>query len=226
MKEPADRPLLADIRAELDALATELREMAAARWELARLELSADIQSVRRLLVAGLVSAIMALTALPLLAVCLADLLDGYGHVARAGWLLIFGAGLLLAATTAALVAWRRFRRRFRRPARDAGRTPRRPDLAPRGSKREGGQYRRDTVTCRSVVLAKTSAHDTGRTGADRQNERRRHFDHPAGAGRMQCGRVVQRCNTLSMRRNRLVRCTSSQAVSVSRLAAWRGVAS
>ena len=113
MKEPADRPLFADLRAELAALAAELREMAAARWELARLELAADIQSARRLAVAWLVAAVMAVTSLPLLAVCLADLLDGCGHIPRAGWLAIFGAGLLLAAAGMAHFAWRGFRRRF-----------------------------------------------------------------------------------------------------------------
>ena len=48
-----------------------------------------------------------------MLAVCLADVLQGYGQVARAGWLLIFGAGLLLAAVVMVLLAWRRFRCRF-----------------------------------------------------------------------------------------------------------------
>ncbi len=113
MNDPTKRPLLADIRAELDALAAEFREMAAARWELARLELQADLRSAKRLAIVGVVAALMALTALPLLAVCLADLLDGHGHIARAGWLLIFGASLLLLAVGIVLLAVRRFRRRF-----------------------------------------------------------------------------------------------------------------
>jgi uncharacterized membrane protein YqjE len=113
MNDPPNRPLLADIRRELDALVAELREMAAARWELARLELRADIRAVKRLAVVCLVAALMALTALPLLAVCLAELLDGYGNIVRAGWLLIFAAGLLLAAAVAVPFAVCRFRRRF-----------------------------------------------------------------------------------------------------------------
>ena len=113
MNDPAKRPLLADIRVELDAVAGELREMAAARWELARLELEADLRSVKRLAIAGLVAAVMALMALPLLAMCLADVLDGYGNIVRAGWLLIFGVGLLLTAVAVVLFARWRFRRRF-----------------------------------------------------------------------------------------------------------------
>ena len=43
MKIHPQRPLLADIHAELNGLGSELREMAAARWELARLELESDL---------------------------------------------------------------------------------------------------------------------------------------------------------------------------------------
>ena len=107
MKDPADRPLLTNVREELDALIAELREMAAARWQLAQLELAADVQSARQLAIRWLVAAVMALTALPLLVVCLAEALDGYGGIPRAGWLLIFGGGLLLSAAAAALLAWR-----------------------------------------------------------------------------------------------------------------------
>lgn len=113
MNEPADRPLLADIRKELDAVAGELRDMAAARWELARLELQADARSIKRLAIAGAAAGLMALMALPLLAVCLAELLDGYGNIVRAGWLLIFGVGLLLTAVAVVVFARWRFRRRF-----------------------------------------------------------------------------------------------------------------
>lgn len=113
MSSPDNRPLLADIRRELDALVGEFREMAAARWNLARLELQADVHSVKRLLIVCLVAAIMAITALPLLVVCLADLLDGYGGIFRSGWLLIFAAGLLLIAAVVVPFAVYRFRRRF-----------------------------------------------------------------------------------------------------------------
>jgi len=66
MNDPAERPLLAGLRAELGALGGELREMAALRWELARLELQADLRSAGRLAVAWLAGVVMALTALPL----------------------------------------------------------------------------------------------------------------------------------------------------------------
>ena len=55
----------------------------------------------------------MVLTSLPLVFVCLADVLDGCLHIPRYGWLLIFIAALLLAAVAGSLLAWRRFRRRF-----------------------------------------------------------------------------------------------------------------
>lgn len=113
MKDPAERPLLADIRAELGAFSGELREMAAARWELARLELAADLLSAKRLILIWGAAAVMALTALPLLAVGLAEALDGCGNVARGQWLLIIAGGLLILAFDGSHFAWRRFRRRF-----------------------------------------------------------------------------------------------------------------
>jgi hypothetical protein len=113
MKDSTKRPLLTDIRAEVRAMGAELREMAAARWELARLELQADLLSTRRLAVAWLAAGVMALTALPLVATCLADALDGCGDITRGGWLLIFAGGLLMAAIGGGYLAWRRFRRRF-----------------------------------------------------------------------------------------------------------------
>jgi hypothetical protein len=113
MNDSATKPLLADIRAELGAIGGELRDMAAARWELARLEVQADLLSARRLLIAWLVAAVMALTALPLLAVCAAEALDGLGEITRSGWLLILAAGLLVLSMTGGAFAWHRFRRRF-----------------------------------------------------------------------------------------------------------------
>jgi hypothetical protein len=113
MTDRADRPLLADLHAELGSLGGELREMAAARWELARLELQSDLLAARRLAVAWLAAAVMALTALPLVAVALAEAMDGCGHIPRGGWLLIFAGGLLILAMAGGYFAWRRFRRRF-----------------------------------------------------------------------------------------------------------------
>jgi len=111
MSEPPNRPLLADLRDELATLGEELREMAAARWQLARLELEADRQTLRSLVLSWLVALLMALTALPLLVVCLAEMLDGWQNVPRSVWLLGFGLGLLAFALLGGYLAWRRFRR-------------------------------------------------------------------------------------------------------------------
>ncbi len=113
MNDPADKPLLADLRAELAALGGELREMAAARWELARLELAADLRSARRLAICWLAAGVAALAVLPLLAVALAEALAGCGGISRGGWLLRLAAGLLVLAGAGGYLAWRRFRRRF-----------------------------------------------------------------------------------------------------------------
>jgi len=111
MSETPNRPLLADFRDELAALGGELREMAAARWQLARLELEADRQTLRGLVLAWLMALLMALTALPVLVVCLAEMLDGWQNVPRSGWLLGFGLGLLAFALLGGYLAWRHFRR-------------------------------------------------------------------------------------------------------------------
>jgi hypothetical protein len=113
MKPYARQSLLTDARAELGALGGELREMAVARWELARLELQSDLRSAKRLAIAWLAAALMVVTSLPLVAVCLADALDGCGRIPRGGWLLIFAGGLWALALVGGLLAWRRFRRRF-----------------------------------------------------------------------------------------------------------------
>jgi hypothetical protein len=108
-----DRPLLADVRAELGALGAELREMAAARWELARLEIESDLRSARRLAIAWLVALVISLGALPLAASALAEALNGRLGIPRIGWLLILAGVLLLVAATIGSLAWRRFRRNF-----------------------------------------------------------------------------------------------------------------
>ena len=113
MNDSTERPLLADVRTELGALGAELREMASARWELARLEIESDLRSARRLAVAWLVAAVMLLTALPLLAAGLAEALDGCAGIPHGAWLLVFAAGLLLLAGLGGYLAWRRFRRDF-----------------------------------------------------------------------------------------------------------------
>ncbi|MEN6459034.1 MAG: phage holin family protein [Thermoguttaceae bacterium] len=113
MSDPSQKPLFEEVRAEIAALGRELREMMAARWELARLELSADLRSLRRLAVCWLLAALVAMTVLPVLAVALAHALAGIGNIGFAGWLLLVAGGLLLAAAVGVWAAWRRFRRKF-----------------------------------------------------------------------------------------------------------------
>lgn len=113
MNDPTDRPLLADVREQFSALGDELREMFAARWELARLEIEADLRSVARLAFFWSIAAVAALTALPLAVVALSEVLDKCLGIARGGWLLILAAGLLTLAFGGGYCAWRRFRRKF-----------------------------------------------------------------------------------------------------------------
>ncbi len=107
-KEP---PLFGEIHDDLKSLAAELGEMAAARWELARLELLSQRDQASRLAVVCLLAAVMALTALPLLVWCLADALSGWHHISRAAWLIGISLGLLLLAAVSGFGAVRRFRR-------------------------------------------------------------------------------------------------------------------
>jgi protein-S-isoprenylcysteine O-methyltransferase Ste14 len=104
---------LADLKDQLGLLGADLREMAALRWQLARLEFEADLRAVKRLAATMLAAAVMALSALPLLAVWAAQLLDRRLGIRFAGWLLLFGLGLLLGGAAAGYLAWRRFRARF-----------------------------------------------------------------------------------------------------------------
>ncbi|MGA2060875.1 MAG: phage holin family protein [Thermoguttaceae bacterium] len=108
-----DRSLLADLKAELSGLKANLGEMLQLRWELARLEIQADIGHLKRLAFIWGVAAVMALTSLPLLATCVADVLDGRLGIARRGWLLIFGLALLCTAFICVYLGRIWFRRRF-----------------------------------------------------------------------------------------------------------------
>ena len=137
MNDPADKPLLADLRAELAALGDELREMAAARWELARLELAADLRSARRLAICWLAAGVVALAVLPLLAVALADALDGCGQISRGGWLLLLAAGSAGAGRRRRLACLAPLPPPVPRPAGDPGGTPRGPAVAAGRGKEE-----------------------------------------------------------------------------------------
>ncbi|MEE8452880.1 MAG: phage holin family protein [Thermoguttaceae bacterium] len=112
MSEPKERPA-GKVRREIGSLAGDMREMASLRWELARLELDAAVASIKRLAIAAIAVGLMVLCALPILAVGLAEGLDGRLGVSRLGWLLIFGFTLLSCGIAGGTLAWRYFRRRF-----------------------------------------------------------------------------------------------------------------
>jgi uncharacterized membrane protein YqjE len=113
MNDPAKQPLLADVREQLGSLGAELREMASARLELARLEVASDLLSAKRLAVAWTVALVMAVTSLPLVAVWVAEVLGEMTRIPRGGWLLGFAACLFLASGIGGYLAWRRFHRNF-----------------------------------------------------------------------------------------------------------------
>jgi hypothetical protein len=97
----------------ISSLGAELRELGTLRWQLARIEVQSAIRQAKRLAIALCIAAVMALAALPLLAVALAELLRGALRIPYWGWLVIFGTFLLAASGIAACLAWRGFRRRF-----------------------------------------------------------------------------------------------------------------
>ena len=146
MNNPTDRPLLADVREEFGSLGGELREMAAARWELARLEIESDLRSARRLAVAWLAALVMLLTSLPLVAVWLAGVLAGLTGTGAGSWLLGFAAALLLLSIAGGYLAWRRFRRNFlglRETLEEL-----REDVLWLREKREGGRRKAEQGKC------------------------------------------------------------------------------
>ena len=98
-----DRPLLGDISQDIAQLRAELGEMLGLRWQLARLEFNAALLAVKRLALLLAVAAVMLITALPLLAVGAAELLDGVREIPMWGWL----SGLcLLLAVSGVLMGW------------------------------------------------------------------------------------------------------------------------
>ncbi|MBN2217075.1 MAG: phage holin family protein [Pirellulales bacterium] len=113
MAESQTQPLLERLGRELNALGGELRESVALRWQLAALEIKADLRSGRRLAIGLVAAAVMGLAAVPLLLSALAQGLDGCWGLSSTGWLLALGLGLLLAAPIAGWLAWRWFRRRL-----------------------------------------------------------------------------------------------------------------
>jgi uncharacterized membrane protein YqjE len=106
-----EQPLLAGVKEQIGGLGGELREMAALRWRLARLELQSDLHAGRRFAVAAVLSAVMVLASLPVLVGAAADALDQSWGISRAGWCLILGLVLLVGGIALGWLAWRRFRR-------------------------------------------------------------------------------------------------------------------
>lgn len=112
MAEP-DRPLLDQLRQEITGLGSELQQMAALRWQLARLEVEADLRHVRGLAIGLAAAGTAGVAAVALLCVALAELMETWLGGSRAGWLAILAAVLVLGAALAGWLAWRTFRRRF-----------------------------------------------------------------------------------------------------------------
>jgi protein-S-isoprenylcysteine O-methyltransferase Ste14 len=106
---------LAKLRGELGSLEADLRQMIVLRWQLARLEVQTAVRQIKRFSLILLSFAVMALSAVPILAVALAgSLAAGEGEgISFVQWLLIFGLALLIAGAAGGYLAWRRFRRRF-----------------------------------------------------------------------------------------------------------------
>jgi len=94
-------------------LCDDLRQAVELRWQLARLEVESDLRSAKRLIIGLSIAAVIALAALPILVVCLAQLLDGWLRLGSVAWLGIFGLLLLLVGPAVGYAAWRRFRRGF-----------------------------------------------------------------------------------------------------------------
>jgi hypothetical protein len=111
---PQAKPsLLAGIQEAVRALGNDARQMLRLRWELAKLELQSDARAIKRLVCVVLAAGVMILTALPLLLIFAAEMLDGRLGIGRAAWLLIFALALIFGGLAACGLAWRRFRRRF-----------------------------------------------------------------------------------------------------------------
>ncbi len=101
-----------EVKDELGSLTAEAREMLRLRWALAELELRSDARLLGRSAVELGIAVLTTLTALPVLAVYVAEMLDGR-LLSRTGWLLTTGLGLLAGASAAACLVVLHFRRRF-----------------------------------------------------------------------------------------------------------------
>jgi len=108
-----ERPVLDQLKEEVAGLGAELRQMAALRWQLARLELDADLRQLRRLAISLAAAAGLAMGAFALVSVAAAELLQAWLGGSRAVWLAALAAGLCVGAGFTGWAAWQTFRRRF-----------------------------------------------------------------------------------------------------------------
>jgi NADH:ubiquinone oxidoreductase subunit K len=112
-ESPQDDRLLAGLQRELTRLGTDLRLMAEARWELARVELRASIYQGRRLAILLVIGGILVLASLPVAAVAASQFLAQTVGMSFLFWLIIWAVGLATGGIAIAWSAWRRFRRDF-----------------------------------------------------------------------------------------------------------------
>ena len=109
----SERSPLGDIQDQIGGMTADLREMASARWELARLELRRSVRQIQRLAISLAAAVVMVLTALPLLVRWLARAMDGWLGIHQFGWCNILAVGLLVGGAVIGVVAWWAFRRCF-----------------------------------------------------------------------------------------------------------------
>lgn len=103
------RELLTKASGEVHGVLRDLREMLAARWALGRLEIDVAVGQLKRLAIVLALAGVLALTALPVLVVALANSFCPYSTTI----LWFAGGGLLAIGVVAGVLAWRRFRREF-----------------------------------------------------------------------------------------------------------------
>ena len=106
-------PLLDRLKQEVRRLGDEVRQMADLRWRLARLEIRADLDQVQRLALRFTIAAVMAVVAVSLACVALAEGMERWLGGSRLDWLWLMASVLVTAAGLLGWFAWRLFRRRF-----------------------------------------------------------------------------------------------------------------
>ncbi|HUY91090.1 MAG TPA: phage holin family protein [Pirellulales bacterium] len=106
-------PLFAGIKDETSRLKSDFAQLLRVRWQLGKLEVRTAAHSAKRLAAGAIIALLLVLVSLPVLVVALAHALDGVLHIAFAGWLAVFGFGMLLFAAALAWFRYQRFRAEF-----------------------------------------------------------------------------------------------------------------